>query len=99
MEGQRRLRLLRGPVLRLQLRTSAPNSQNQGNNYYAFHPKGPGPHRGDWLRKYMALPPSQQEQQLQNDPASAACLPSGRTSCSIACASSTASLRRRRRRS
>jgi hypothetical protein len=46
----------------------APSPQHQGN-YYTFHPKGPGPHRGDWLRKYMALPPSQQEQQLQNDPA------------------------------
>jgi hypothetical protein len=35
---------------------------------YQFHPQGPGPHRGDWLRKYMALPPNQQEQQLQHDP-------------------------------
>src|SRR6185437_9134044 len=46
----------------------APGAQNQGH-YYTFHPKGPGPHRGDWLRKYMVLPPSEQEQQLQNDPA------------------------------
>jgi hypothetical protein len=43
---------------------SAPNS----NSGYRFQPKGPGPHRGDWLRKYMALPPHQQEQQLQHDP-------------------------------
>lgn len=34
-----------------------------------LHLNGPGPHRGDWLRKYMAAPPSQQEQQLQQDPA------------------------------
>ncbi len=45
---------------------SAPsNSQNGG---YTFHPQGPGPHRGDWLRKYMTLPPHQQEQQLRHDP-------------------------------
>ncbi len=35
---------------------------------YKLQLNGPGPHRGDWLRKYMALPPHQQEQQLQNDP-------------------------------
>jgi len=33
-----------------------------------FHLHGPGPHRGDWLRKYMSLPPDEQERQLQNDP-------------------------------
>ena len=43
---------------------SSPNS----NNSYQFHPQGPGPHNGDWLRKYGSLPPSQQEQQLQHDP-------------------------------
>jgi hypothetical protein len=32
------------------------------------HLNGPGPHRGDWLRKYMALPPQQQEKQLEQDP-------------------------------
>lgn len=32
------------------------------------HLNGPGPHNGDWLRKYGDLPPAQQEQQLQNDP-------------------------------
>lgn len=30
---------------------------------------GPGPHNGDWLRQYLTLPPSQQEQRLQQDPA------------------------------
>jgi hypothetical protein len=34
---------------------------------YTFRPQGPGPHRGDWLRKYMMLPPQQQEQQLRHD--------------------------------
>ena len=29
---------------------------------------GPGPHQGDWLRKFSNLPPAQQEKQLQNDP-------------------------------
>jgi hypothetical protein len=29
---------------------------------------GPGPHKGDWLRKYFSLPPSQQEQKLRQDP-------------------------------
>jgi len=32
------------------------------------HLRGPGPHNGDWLRQYGALPPAQQEQKLQNDP-------------------------------
>lgn len=31
-----------------------------------FH--GPGPHAGDWLRKYQNLPPERQEQALANDP-------------------------------
>ena len=43
------------------------NSQSSGNSYQ-FQPKGPGPHRGDWLRKYGNLPPSEQEQQLKQDP-------------------------------
>jgi hypothetical protein len=32
------------------------------------HLNGPGPHQGDWLRKFNNLPPAQQEKQLQNDP-------------------------------
>jgi hypothetical protein len=43
---------------------AAPNSAGS----YHFQPKGPGPHRGDWLRKYGTLPPTEQEQKLQNDP-------------------------------
>ena len=45
---------------------SVPPSNNAGSP--EFHLNGPGPHRGDWLRKYMKLPPSQQERQLQQDP-------------------------------
>src|SRR5271167_1617137 len=48
-------------------RSAVANSQNSTNNYQ-FQPKGPGPHRGDWLRKYGNLPPSEQEQQLKQDP-------------------------------
>ena len=33
-----------------------------------MHLKGPGPHNGDWLRKYGQLPPAEQEQKLQSDP-------------------------------
>ena len=33
-----------------------------------FHVNGPGPHRGDWLRKYGDLPAPQQERQLRQDP-------------------------------
>ncbi len=47
---------------------SAPTPQSSSGGNYAFHPKGPGPHRGDWLRRYMSLPPNEQEQQLQRDP-------------------------------
>jgi uncharacterized protein DUF3106 len=30
--------------------------------------KGPGPHRGEWLRKNQNLPPAEQERALRNDP-------------------------------
>ncbi len=33
-----------------------------------FRLNGPGPHKGDWLRKYFGLPPAQQEQTLEKDP-------------------------------
>jgi hypothetical protein len=33
-----------------------------------MHLKGPGPHNGDWLRKYFRLSPSQQEKTLEQDP-------------------------------
>ena len=38
------------------------NSSNQPRPY------GPGPHNGDWLRKYGQLPPAEQEQKLESDP-------------------------------
>lgn len=44
-----------------------PSAQPNGGGYQ-FHPQGPGPHRGEWLRKYGSLPPSEQEQQLKQDP-------------------------------
>jgi len=31
--------------------------------------RGPGPHRGEWLRKNQSLPPQEQERALRNDPA------------------------------
>jgi hypothetical protein len=46
---------------------SGSGSQGSTGTYH-FQPKGPGPHRGDWLRKYGGLSPSQQEQKLQSDP-------------------------------
>jgi Protein of unknown function (DUF3106) len=33
-----------------------------------MHLKGPGPHKGDWLRKYFGMSPSQQEKSLEQDP-------------------------------
>jgi hypothetical protein len=33
-----------------------------------MHLKGPGPHKGDWLRKYFGMSPSQQEKTLEQDP-------------------------------
>ena len=33
-----------------------------------LHLIGPGPHKGDWLRKYLGLSPSQQEKSLEQDP-------------------------------
>lgn len=32
------------------------------------HMLGPGPHNGDWLRKYGSLPQAEQEKQLESDP-------------------------------
>ncbi len=48
---------------------ASPANAQSSTNSYQFQPKGPGPHRGDWLRKYGNLPPTEQEQQLKQDPA------------------------------
>ncbi len=32
-----------------------------------FQPRGPGPHRGDWLRRYGSLPSDQMRKQLEQD--------------------------------
>jgi hypothetical protein len=44
---------------------AAPQSSATGQQ---FHLNGPGPHKGDWLRKYFGLPPAQREQTLEKDP-------------------------------
>ncbi len=49
-----------------QARPAGAGPQSSGNPQ--LHLKGPGPHKGDWLRKYFGLPPSQQEQTLEQDP-------------------------------
>lgn len=56
-----------------QRRSAPPPAEHQGspsqnNSQPNYHLNGPGPHRGDWLRKYGSLPPSQQEKQLRSDP-------------------------------
>ncbi len=60
------------PAVQQSAPLSVPHVDSSGsvnsNGAYVFHPLGPGPHRGDWLRKYMTLPPEQQEKQLRNDP-------------------------------
>ena len=45
-----------------QAKPPAPNSSQR------LRLNGPGPHQGDWLRKFSNLPPAQQEKQLENDP-------------------------------
>lgn len=46
-----------------------PQHQNDSkNNRQQYHLNGPGPHKGDWLRKNGNLPESQQEQKLRQDP-------------------------------
>src|SRR5450631_363810 len=44
---------------------AVPQSSGAGQQ---FKLNGPGPHKGDWLRKYFGLPPAQQEQSLEKDP-------------------------------
>ncbi len=40
----------------------------RGGDQGGQHLKGPGPHRGEWLRKNQNLPPQEQEKALRNDP-------------------------------
>ena len=51
-----------GNSLMAQPQAASPNPSNQQHLY------GPGPHKGDWLRKYGELPPAEQEQKLESDP-------------------------------
>jgi Protein of unknown function (DUF3106) len=50
-------------------RSAAPPAPQNSTNSYQFQPRGSGPHRGDWLRKYGNLPPNEQEKQLKQEPA------------------------------
>ena len=51
-----------------QQNNSAPRSQAPPGNSNAWAPKGPGPHRGEWLRNNKDLPLKEQEKKLQSDP-------------------------------
>ncbi len=51
-----------------QQNNSAPRSQAPPGNRNAWIPKGPGPHRGEWLRDNKDLPLQEQEKKLQSDP-------------------------------
>jgi hypothetical protein len=51
-----------------QQNNSAPRVQAPPGNGNAWAPKGPGPHRGEWLRNNKDLPLQEQEKKLQNDP-------------------------------
>jgi len=66
------MRLGSAPIateLMAQARTLPPGAIPQSSsNGQQFKLNGPGPHKGDWLRKYFGLPPAQREQTLQKDP-------------------------------
>ena len=51
-----------------QARPVNPSTPPQPSAGQQFHFYGPGPHKGDWLRKYFGLPPAQREQTLEKDP-------------------------------
>jgi len=51
---------------------AVPQSSGGGQQ---FKLNGPGPHKGDWLRKYFGLPPAQQEETLEKDPSFQALAP------------------------
>ena len=53
---------------RLQLAQSVGRpSQGPPPGSQGFQPRGPGPHRGDWLRRYGSLPSDQMRKQLEQD--------------------------------
>jgi hypothetical protein len=51
-----------------QQNNNAPRLQAPPGNGGAWTPKGPGPHRGEWLRNNRNLPLQEQEKKLQSDP-------------------------------
>jgi Protein of unknown function (DUF3106) len=55
-----------GPALaQNQGRWGGRNAEKGGQGGYF---KGPGPHRGEWLRNHQDQPPAEQERALRNDP-------------------------------
>lgn len=54
--------------LMAQARPANPGAVPPSAGSQQFRVNGPGPHKGDWLRKYSGLPPAQQEQWLEKDP-------------------------------
>jgi len=51
-----------------QQNNNAPRLQAPPGNGNTWAPKGPGPHRGEWLRNNKDLPLQEQEKKLQSDP-------------------------------
>jgi len=51
-----------------QQNNNAPRLQAPPGNGNPWAPKGPGPHRGEWLRNNKDLPLQEQEKKLQSDP-------------------------------
>lgn len=51
-----------------QQNNNAPRLQAPPGNSGGWIPKGPGPHRGEWLRNNKDLPLQEQEKKLQSDP-------------------------------
>ena len=43
------------------------NPPAENTRPFKFHYRGPGPHNGDWLRRYIQLSPEQQEKKLEQD--------------------------------
>lgn len=53
------------PAMGFQRPQGKANENNKSNKGPAIRLQGPGPHAGDWLRRNMNTPPSQQQQELE----------------------------------
>jgi Protein of unknown function (DUF3106) len=52
-----------------QPQSSAPSQQPNMKSQFVPHPlQGPGPHAGDWLRRFRGVPPAEQQKMLESDP-------------------------------